>query len=161
MNKFLAKIFHLQFYCHSDKEYNDLATIFFNTQVIIRHRRHLALPCHFVSYLFVLYPFNFPTEFWNSVQDDAIRNLFSAKTIHEYSAQSLLTFLVRNLISHSQFPFSWFLESEFHRYSSILASSKFLGLLHTYIWSLVLLAGEAKMKSMSCIKLVLMPFGID
>ncbi|KAA8527578.1 hypothetical protein F0562_034707 [Nyssa sinensis] len=41
-----------------DKEYNDLATIFFNTQ------------------------------------DDAIRNLFSAKTIHEYSAQSLLTFLV-------------------------------------------------------------------
>ncbi|XP_062026902.1 chloride channel protein CLC-d-like isoform X2 [Rosa rugosa] len=26
--------------------------------------------------------------------DDAIRNLFSAKTIHEYSAQSLLTFLV-------------------------------------------------------------------
>ncbi|KAG6393136.1 hypothetical protein SASPL_147371 [Salvia splendens] len=45
------------FYC-SDKEYNDLATIFFNTQ------------------------------------DDAIRNLFSAKTIHEFSAQSLLTFLV-------------------------------------------------------------------
>ncbi|KAG6394942.1 hypothetical protein SASPL_145533 [Salvia splendens] len=45
------------FYC-SDREYNDLATIFFNTQ------------------------------------DDAIRNLFSAKTIHEFSAQSLLTFLV-------------------------------------------------------------------
>lgn len=42
----------------TDKEYNDLATIFFNTQ------------------------------------DDAIRNLFSAKTFHEYSAQSLLTFLV-------------------------------------------------------------------
>lgn len=27
-------------------------------------------------------------------QDDAIRNLFSAKTIHEFSTQSLLTFLV-------------------------------------------------------------------
>lgn len=31
------------------------------------------------------------------MQDDAIRNLFSAKTIHEYSAQSLLTFLVRHV----------------------------------------------------------------
>ncbi|KNA17897.1 hypothetical protein SOVF_075890 isoform B [Spinacia oleracea] len=49
---------YVNFYCRGDKEYNDLATIFFNTQ------------------------------------DDAIRNLFSAKTIHEYSAQSLLTFLV-------------------------------------------------------------------
>ncbi|XP_034685604.1 chloride channel protein CLC-d isoform X4 [Vitis riparia] len=49
---------YVNFYCHKDNEYNDLATIFFNTQ------------------------------------DDAIRNLFSAKTIHEYSAQSLLTFLV-------------------------------------------------------------------
>ncbi|KAL8162693.1 hypothetical protein V2J09_014182 [Rumex salicifolius] len=49
---------YVNFYCHNDKEYNDLATIFFNTQ------------------------------------DDAIRNLFSAKTIHEFSAQSLLTFLV-------------------------------------------------------------------
>ncbi|XP_042027544.1 chloride channel protein CLC-d-like isoform X2 [Salvia splendens] len=48
---------YVNFYC-SDREYNDLATIFFNTQ------------------------------------DDAIRNLFSAKTIHEFSAQSLLTFLV-------------------------------------------------------------------
>ncbi|GER25091.1 chloride channel clc [Striga asiatica] len=47
---------YVNFYC-GDKEYNDLATIFFNTQ------------------------------------DDAIRNLFSAKTIHEFSAQSLLTFL--------------------------------------------------------------------
>nr|KYP67354.1 Chloride channel protein CLC-d [Cajanus cajan] len=46
------------FFCSKDKEYNDLATIFFNTQ------------------------------------DDAIRNLFSAKTINEYSSQSLLTFLV-------------------------------------------------------------------
>lgn len=49
---------YVNFFCGSDKEYNDLATLFFNTQ------------------------------------DDAIRNLFSAKTIHEYSAQSLLTFLV-------------------------------------------------------------------
>ncbi|KAH7858125.1 hypothetical protein Vadar_020268 [Vaccinium darrowii] len=49
---------YVNFFCGKDKEYNDLATIFFNTQ------------------------------------DDAIRNLFSAKTIHEYSAQSLLTFLV-------------------------------------------------------------------
>ncbi|KVI01687.1 chloride channel protein CLC-d [Cynara cardunculus var. scolymus] len=48
---------YVNFYCTKDNEYNDLATIFFNTQ------------------------------------DDAIRNLFSAKTIHEYSAQSLLTFL--------------------------------------------------------------------
>ncbi|KAM1742589.1 chloride channel protein CLC-d-like isoform X1 [Malus sylvestris] len=49
---------YVNFYCSKNKEYNDLATIFFNTQ------------------------------------DDAIRNLFSAKTVHEYSAQSLLTFLV-------------------------------------------------------------------
>ncbi|XP_042475968.1 chloride channel protein CLC-d isoform X3 [Macadamia integrifolia] len=49
---------YVSFYCAKDNEYNDLATIFFNTQ------------------------------------DDAIRNLFSAKTFHEYSAQSLLTFLV-------------------------------------------------------------------
>ncbi|KAL8265041.1 hypothetical protein R6Q59_023171 [Mikania micrantha] len=49
---------YVNFFCTNKNEYNDLATIFFNTQ------------------------------------DDAIRNLFSAKTIHEYSAQSLLTFLV-------------------------------------------------------------------
>ncbi|XP_031276562.1 chloride channel protein CLC-d isoform X2 [Pistacia vera] len=49
---------YVNFYCSKGNEYNDLATIFFNTQ------------------------------------DDAIRNLFSAKTIHEYTAQSLLTFLV-------------------------------------------------------------------
>lgn len=49
---------YVKFYCGRGNEYNDLATIFFNTQ------------------------------------DDAIRNLFSAKTIHEFSAQSLLTFLV-------------------------------------------------------------------
>uniref|UniRef100_A0A2P2MKY6 Chloride channel protein n=1 Tax=Rhizophora mucronata TaxID=61149 RepID=A0A2P2MKY6_RHIMU len=49
---------YVNFYCGKDKEYNDLATLFFNTQ------------------------------------DDAIRNLFSAKTVHEFSAQSLLTFLV-------------------------------------------------------------------
>ncbi|XP_031396611.1 chloride channel protein CLC-d isoform X1 [Punica granatum] len=49
---------YVKFYCSKDPEYNDLATIFFNTQ------------------------------------DDAIRNLFSAKTVHEFSAQSLLTFLV-------------------------------------------------------------------
>ncbi|KAJ8427143.1 hypothetical protein Cgig2_005201 [Carnegiea gigantea] len=49
---------YVNFYCKNGNEYNDLATIFFNTQ------------------------------------DDAIRNLFSAKTIHEYSAQSLLAFLV-------------------------------------------------------------------
>ncbi|KAK4478078.1 hypothetical protein RD792_017343 [Penstemon davidsonii] len=49
---------YVNFYCSNNNEYNDLATIFFNTQ------------------------------------DDAIRNLFSAKTIHEFSAQSLLTFLV-------------------------------------------------------------------
>ncbi|XP_010524817.1 PREDICTED: chloride channel protein CLC-d isoform X2 [Tarenaya hassleriana] len=48
---------YVNFYCKTGNEYNDLATIFFNTQ------------------------------------DDAIRNLFSAKTMHEFSAQSLLTFL--------------------------------------------------------------------
>ncbi|XP_042450510.1 chloride channel protein CLC-d-like isoform X1 [Zingiber officinale] len=48
----------VNFHCAKDREYNDLATIFFNTQ------------------------------------DDAIRNLFSAKTFHEYSAQSLVIFLV-------------------------------------------------------------------
>lgn len=32
------------------------------------------------------------------LQDDAIRNLFSANTIHEFSAQSLLTFLVLHSI---------------------------------------------------------------
>ncbi|XAR54656.1 hypothetical protein NMG60_11029889, partial [Bertholletia excelsa] len=49
---------YVNFFCGKDNEYNDLATIFFNTQ------------------------------------DDAIRNLFSAKTVHEFSAQSLLTFLI-------------------------------------------------------------------
>ncbi|XP_031093188.1 chloride channel protein CLC-d-like isoform X2 [Ipomoea triloba] len=49
---------YVNFHCQNSNEYNDLATIFFNTQ------------------------------------DDAIRNLFSAKTVHEFSAQSLLTFLV-------------------------------------------------------------------
>ncbi|KAI4342755.1 hypothetical protein MLD38_027340 [Melastoma candidum] len=49
---------YVKFYCRNDREYNDLATIFFNTQ------------------------------------DDAIRNLFSAKTVHEFSAPSLLSFLV-------------------------------------------------------------------
>ncbi|KAI9128617.1 hypothetical protein K1719_000100 [Acacia pycnantha] len=34
-----------------------------------------------------------PGMYGNYVNDDAIRNLFSAKTIHEFSAQSLLTFL--------------------------------------------------------------------
>ncbi|KAH7440920.1 hypothetical protein KP509_03G016200 [Ceratopteris richardii] len=48
---------YVNFHCSNPNEYNDLATIFFNTQ------------------------------------DDAIRNLFSTKTIHEYSASSLLTFL--------------------------------------------------------------------
>nr|CAA96065.1 CLC-d chloride channel protein [Arabidopsis thaliana] len=48
---------YVNFFCKTDNEYNDLATIFFNTQ------------------------------------DDAIRNLFSAKTMREFSAQSLLTFL--------------------------------------------------------------------
>ncbi|RDY01196.1 Chloride channel protein CLC-d, partial [Mucuna pruriens] len=54
---------YVNFFCSKDKEYNDLATIFFNTQVL-------------------------------NELDDAIRNLFSAKTINEYSSQSLLTFLV-------------------------------------------------------------------
>ncbi|CAH9136647.1 unnamed protein product [Cuscuta epithymum] len=49
---------YVNFYCQNKKEYNDLATLFFNTQ------------------------------------DDAIRNLFSANTVHEFSAQSLLTYLV-------------------------------------------------------------------
>eukprot|EP00850_Spirogloea_muscicola_P011972 SM000076S21793 [mRNA] locus=s76:235730:243321:- [translate_table: standard] len=48
----------VNFYCQNDGEYNDLATIFFNTQ------------------------------------DDAIRNLFSSNTHHEYSAHTLVTFLV-------------------------------------------------------------------
>ncbi|KAI5073169.1 hypothetical protein GOP47_0011182 [Adiantum capillus-veneris] len=48
---------YVNFHCSSQNEYNDLATIFFNTQ------------------------------------DDAIRNLFSTKTLNEYSASSLLTFL--------------------------------------------------------------------
>ncbi|XP_002974732.2 chloride channel protein CLC-d [Selaginella moellendorffii] len=48
---------YVLFNCPKDSQYNDLATIFFNTP------------------------------------DDAIRNLFSTKTVHEYSARSLLTFL--------------------------------------------------------------------
>ncbi|KAH7447178.1 hypothetical protein KP509_01G095400 [Ceratopteris richardii] len=48
---------YVNFHCSNPNEYNDLATIFFNTQ------------------------------------DDAIRNLFSTKTLHEYSASSLLIFL--------------------------------------------------------------------
>ena len=30
--------FHFQFYCSKDNEYNDLATIFFNTQVFLYFR---------------------------------------------------------------------------------------------------------------------------
>lgn len=30
---FIVNLFSLQFFCSKDKEYNDLATIFFNTQV--------------------------------------------------------------------------------------------------------------------------------
>eukprot|EP00271_Cylindrocystis_brebissonii_P004752 TRINITY_DN16591_c0_g1_i1.p1 TRINITY_DN16591_c0_g1~~TRINITY_DN16591_c0_g1_i1.p1 ORF type:complete len:534 (+),score=97.56 TRINITY_DN16591_c0_g1_i1:171-1604(+) len=49
---------YVNFYCPHKNEYNDLATIFFNTQ------------------------------------DDAIRNLFSSKTVHEYNAHTLISFLV-------------------------------------------------------------------
>ncbi|KAJ7552546.1 hypothetical protein O6H91_06G059900 [Diphasiastrum complanatum] len=49
---------YVTFHCSSENQYNDLATIFFNTP------------------------------------DDAIRNLFSTKTVHEYSAQSLFIFMV-------------------------------------------------------------------
>ncbi|XP_024363094.1 chloride channel protein CLC-d isoform X2 [Physcomitrium patens] len=49
---------YVNFFCPNENQYNDLATIFFNTQ------------------------------------DDAIRNLFSTNTPHEYSTRSLLTFLV-------------------------------------------------------------------
>lgn len=49
---------YVNFFCSKETEYNDLATIFFNTQ------------------------------------DDAIRNLFSTNTPHEYTSRSLLTFLM-------------------------------------------------------------------
>ncbi|KAG0554790.1 hypothetical protein KC19_12G119300 [Ceratodon purpureus] len=49
---------YVNFFCSNENQYNDLATIFFNTQ------------------------------------DDAIRNLFSTNTPHEYTTRSLLTFLV-------------------------------------------------------------------
>lgn len=84
----------MQFYCGKDKEYNDLATIFFNTQVLLEFLKSHFL--HFFIYLFinmVFYGLHSNEFSWLS-QDDAIRNLFSAKTIHEFSAQSLLTFLV-------------------------------------------------------------------
>ncbi|GBG68866.1 hypothetical protein CBR_g3563 [Chara braunii] len=48
----------VDFHCSASNEYNDLGTIFFNTQ------------------------------------DDAIRNLFSSKTQHEYSSETLLIFFV-------------------------------------------------------------------
>lgn len=87
----LSILCHLQFYCSKDKEYNDLATIFFNTQVLWISKTLFSSIC-----LLLCCFRGFPSFDWwlLCLQDDAIRNLFSAKTAHEYSAQSLLTFLV-------------------------------------------------------------------
>ncbi|KAF9673919.1 hypothetical protein SADUNF_Sadunf10G0073900 [Salix dunnii] len=84
---------YVNFYCGKDKEYNDLATIFFNTQVLLEFLKSHFL--HSFIYLLRWYVYGLHSnEFSWLAQDDAIRNLFSAKTIHEFSAQSLLTFLV-------------------------------------------------------------------
>lgn len=80
------KFLVLQFYC-GEKEYNDLATIFFNTQVNWNSSKISFFLSSFLCWLKC-------DAFAIWLQDDAIRNLFSAKTIHEFSAQSLLTFLV-------------------------------------------------------------------
>ena len=88
----------MQFYCGKDKEYNDLATIFFNTQVLLEFLKSHFL--HSFIYLLRWYVYGLHSnEFSWLAQDDAIRNLFSAKTIHEFSAQSLLTFLVGSFFS--------------------------------------------------------------
>lgn len=91
----LLFMFFLQFYC-GDREYNDLATIFFNTQV----NRY--------SILVLIFQFGLANVFYICLQDDAIRNLFSAKTIHEFSSQSLLTFLVLHYCSDHHFTMSAF-----------------------------------------------------
>lgn len=86
-------VLFLQFYCSNDKQYNDLATIFFNTQV----------SSYLIKLIYLLLCYSAPTPLitffhvnlvLSLLQDDAIRNLFSAKTFHEYSAKSLITFLV-------------------------------------------------------------------
>lgn len=78
----------MQFFCSKDKEYNDLATIFFNTQV----GSLISIPLSWSVYM--VFKLCKPKFLFDMLQDDAIRNLFSAKTFHEYSAQSLITFLV-------------------------------------------------------------------
>lgn len=52
----------------------------------------LSIPLFWTVYM--VFKLCKPNFFFGMLQDDAIRNLFSAKTFHEYSAQSLLTFLV-------------------------------------------------------------------
>ncbi|URE29191.1 chloride channel [Musa troglodytarum] len=79
----------VNFYCANDREYNDLATIFFNTQVVLAGSNNSYYVMQFSCNCILV--FDIMIFLW---QDDAIRNLFSAKTFHEYSAQSLLTFLV-------------------------------------------------------------------
>ncbi|CAD5173263.1 unnamed protein product, partial [Musa acuminata subsp. malaccensis] len=79
----------VNFYCAKDSEYNDLATIFFNTQVMLAEYNNSYYIKHFYGSWFLV--FDIMTFL---LQDDAIRNLFSAKTFHEYSAQSLVIFLV-------------------------------------------------------------------
>lgn len=48
----------------------------------------------FFTLLFSAHRLLIGDTFFLLFQDDAIRNLFSAKTMHEFSARSLLTFLV-------------------------------------------------------------------
>lgn len=40
-------------------------------------------------------------NFWRGEQDDAIRNLFSTNTPHEYTTRSLFTFLVCHILSYN------------------------------------------------------------
>lgn len=87
-------LLNMQFYCAKDSEYNDLATIFFNTQVMLAEYNNSYYIKHFYGSWFLV--FDIMTFL---LQDDAIRNLFSAKTFHEYSAQSLVIFLVLYFIT--------------------------------------------------------------
>jgi hypothetical protein len=73
----------MQLYCLRDKEYNDLPNFFFNTQVKYISRISVWQCLMSVFVVAILYITRF-----------ALRNLFSAKTFNEYSAKSLITFLV-------------------------------------------------------------------
>jgi hypothetical protein len=51
--------FHFQFYCSKDKEYNDLATIFFNTQVFLYFWKPYSFKVYMATFMLCLYGVQF------------------------------------------------------------------------------------------------------